>query len=454
MLRSRNGLSSAFTLLLAVITCGHSADRSNTAPHAVSSTAADRAIESSIDGLTRVSKQGVSFDSLANASGFAAVNGPPRFIGGILGTPATTTPSPLRNLVRIGLPALPHLLAHLGDRRKTRLTIKHDMGMGAMWFSDEMEVADYDRVANPAGVNDIARHPEKEIFDMNGSHTLTVGDLCFVAIGQIVNRSYNAVRYQMTACIVLNSPTHTPALAQAVRAEWQGLTPEGYRASLLRDAYNTGNLLTSEGALQRLCFYYPDTGERLTATMLQHPLYDSMITDDFVTQQLAMPPQVWKSNLDRFVRAHGKQYRDAVFIELHRNCVPDSPWEDMPEQVGKARKIMQALYPGSDIDRPGFVNATTAFDRSDLISCLNWKASKRIDTAVLAIFKELQKAKPDDEEAREGAIPCIERLSTRGYRIPCRRYCLAQIKYLSRQPSSPATDQTRDQYRTLLAKLK
>ena len=36
----------------------------------------------------------------------------------------------------------------------------------------------------------------------------------------ITNRPYNAVRYQPTACIVLNSPTTSPVIAKALRAMW------------------------------------------------------------------------------------------------------------------------------------------------------------------------------------------------------------------------------------------
>ena len=44
--------------------------------------------------------------------------------------------------------------------------------------------------------------------------------MCFVAVGQIVGRGYAAVRYQPTACIVINSPTHDAKLRSDVRAAW------------------------------------------------------------------------------------------------------------------------------------------------------------------------------------------------------------------------------------------
>jgi hypothetical protein len=52
------------------------------------------------------------------------------------------------------------------------------------------------------------------------SYTVKVGDVCLVAIGQIVGRDYQAVRYQPTANIVINSPTQNAELRQQVRTIW------------------------------------------------------------------------------------------------------------------------------------------------------------------------------------------------------------------------------------------
>ncbi len=61
-------------------------------------------------------------------------------------------------------------------------------------------------------------------FFVGRKHTVTVGDLCWVALGQIVNRRFDAVRYQPTAIIIVSSPTLSPTLCKQVRADWANLT--------------------------------------------------------------------------------------------------------------------------------------------------------------------------------------------------------------------------------------
>jgi hypothetical protein len=96
-----------------------------------------------------------------------------------------------------------------------------------MEFPDEY---DYNRrtVARPPeGVN---RDPWKSDGPAPPrDHVVTVGDLCFVALGQIVNRWFEAVRYQPTAIVMINSPTASAALKNAVRRDWATLTPDTHR---------------------------------------------------------------------------------------------------------------------------------------------------------------------------------------------------------------------------------
>jgi hypothetical protein len=111
----------------------------------------------------------------------------------------------LKELVTLGPNALPLLLAALDDQTPTKLTIGHDGGFDAMWFSNELPL-------NPVNRFEQAIYREgagKTLTeDQTSSCTIRIGDVCFVAVGQIVGRSYSAVRYQPSSCIVLNSPAH------------------------------------------------------------------------------------------------------------------------------------------------------------------------------------------------------------------------------------------------------
>src|SRR6185436_13894719 len=74
------------------------------------------------------------------------------------------------------------------------------------------------------------------------TYTVKIGDVCFVALGQIVGRFYSAVRYQPTACIIINSPVESPEYRALVREIWESTDPEqALLQSLLVDYSTQGN---------------------------------------------------------------------------------------------------------------------------------------------------------------------------------------------------------------------
>src|SRR5579871_355894 len=147
----------------------------------------------------------------------------------------------LVELVKLGPRALPFLLDSLDDSTPTRITVKHEGDFGDMSFGCEMW-------GNPA--NQPEATALKELFknapyssglDANAVHSYTVkvGDICFVIIGQIVGRRYQAVRNQPTGCIVINSPTRYPAIAKAIRAAWSAPDSDKRLLESLLSDYNT-----------------------------------------------------------------------------------------------------------------------------------------------------------------------------------------------------------------------
>src|SRR6266446_5322149 len=111
-------------------------------------------------------------------------------------------------LVRRGPVALLELIKHLDDKRTTKLEVGNNpsgsqVGVDAfmfMYFSDE-----YD-----SRVPHLIRGPSPMEKDFSGRYTVKVADVCFVLIGQIVNRSLLAVRYQPSGGLVVNSPIEAP----------------------------------------------------------------------------------------------------------------------------------------------------------------------------------------------------------------------------------------------------
>ena len=184
-------------------------------------------------------------------------------------------------LVRLGPKALPILLKALDDQTPTKLVMKHDDGFGGMWFANELR----GNPGNDAEQKVLATVPRQEFGsprDAISSYTVKIGDVCFVIVGQIVGRSYQAVRYQPTACIVINSPSHDAKLAQQVRTIWSSPEPAQHLLDSLLldfasigvfngkslDGWDVGSELQI-GAAMRLIYYFPRQTTNLVATRLQ-----------------------------------------------------------------------------------------------------------------------------------------------------------------------------------------
>ena len=207
-----------------------------------------------INQLQNIGEGDTGYSSTMTGSGFLPL-GVSQASVLVLGQGPTTNATPMRQLVEQGIAAIPGLIAHLNDKRPTRRTITHNLGLGGMFFEDEYDYNHRTTAKQPVGVNRGLGHSFQE---SRHSHTVTVGDLCFVALGQIVNRQFNAVRYQPTACIMINSPTDSDALRAAIVKEWGNLTPEQHKASLVQDFLHPDFENRRIGATLRLGYYYPE----------------------------------------------------------------------------------------------------------------------------------------------------------------------------------------------------
>lgn len=209
----------------------------------------------------------------------------------------------LRELVARGVGALPDLLAHLDDRRATIIRFfstreldwpeYEHADLTREWPADDLSQGN---VYDSRFGNDLPPHVERTWSAIN-THSLTVGDLCFVAIGQIVNRNYCTVQYTGSNTGEITSPTRLPQLVQAVRADWGNLTATEHRDSLIRDVMKSNSTdedpfnARSLHGLQRLCFYYPADGERLLCQLMSRRIYNGDGALKFAWTQLLETPQ-------------------------------------------------------------------------------------------------------------------------------------------------------------------
>ena len=236
-----------------------------------------------IDELTSIDSQSPGINSAAMYEGFIADNGPGSFQGGVLGVSAPKVPPQMRELVRRGAVALPELIGHLADSRPTKLAVgnKDDgrqVGIDAfmfMYFSDEYDP----RMPHWFREEEVKRGPRPMERDFHGRYTVKVGDVCYVLIGQIVNRRLWTVRYQPSAGLVVNSPIEAPALVEKVRNDWGKTDAETLKQSLLEDIRATNHPKRIgpgeyterfvNPALERLRFYFPDTDKALAGDDLK-----------------------------------------------------------------------------------------------------------------------------------------------------------------------------------------
>ncbi|QEL15995.1 hypothetical protein [Limnoglobus roseus] len=225
--------------------------------------------------LAEVDRPDVGYSQTLSGSAFLPVPGQVHELAWTLTHHGLDTSQSLRDLVALGPDSLPFLLDSLGDKTPTKLTFEHGgadaspIGMGCTWLSDEL----------PRG-NDLnpreARVPATlECRGKHGDHVQTyvvkVGDLCLVAIGQIVGRPYMAARYQMTSCTVINSPVEDADLRGRVRKIWASGDPTqtlydslwtDYRTTGVPQGpdltgWNYGSRFQRSAAL-RLLYYFPE----------------------------------------------------------------------------------------------------------------------------------------------------------------------------------------------------
>jgi len=232
--------------------------------------------------------------------------------------PATASPL-MREIVRRGVAALPALLEHVSDERPTRLRVEHSGAFGDMWFSDEYDPQNFTAEQQAMGVRTSLR-------EMNGFEntrpgkrfTVHVGDLCYVAIGQIVGRSLSASHYQPTGCTVVNSPIQNPALAAAVRSDWTGLTADAHRQSLVDDSMSADNGRIVCG-IERLFFYYPDDAESIALTLLARPVKVSPARDrSSDPDQASFDDSVNPGNLAQLINAVGRHSTPKMQNAIYR----------------------------------------------------------------------------------------------------------------------------------------
>jgi hypothetical protein len=271
-------------------------------------------------------------------------------------------PAAFRELVRLGPAAMPALLDHVNDARTTKLKFSNWGGFGGVLAFAEIPVP-FGRSKEVKVIASV--FPEmKRVTDwekggadpvdlLNIEHAITVGDVCFAILGQIVNRPYEAARYQPTGITVVCSPTRDPRIAKALRAWWGAGDPRKLLArSLLDDFFTRGpdSDHLQAGAAARLLVYFPEEAGSLVAARVA-----ALKSEDRTFRARRERVGIEEGLFLRRVLATGHSLVRARWLELLDTKRPElllTALEAAPQECGEdARmKVRQILAATNDSD--------------------------------------------------------------------------------------------------------
>ena len=369
-------------------------------------------IEALIDQLVEIDKPGTGYAQYFSGSNFLPYEDTEQIGTLIIGATARDRSPTLKKIVEAGIGAVPVLIKHLDDDRKVNLPSIESGGI--MWIAFNREY-DFNRATAkeaPKGVNVDGLHHSAGQPDR---HEVTVGDVCFVALGQIVNRSWSAVRYQPTGGRIISSPTQSKDLRQAIIDEWGKLDRQTHRKKLIEDFQTPDWEPRKIGAYIRLSYYYPGDVEKLVLDFLDRPIASSDKTRELVKEITAVTdPADRKNVLDAMMSDFGAHYRDAIEDELleHLRFVEYSR-EREPELVtmgSNARKVLNETFgwPETVTFEDGLAKPQTTFDEFEtarFIEALTHDDSEAIGNRVKQIM-ESERFKEDDSIV-EACLICL-----------------------------------------------
>ncbi len=259
-----------------------------------------------------------------------------------------------------------------------------------------------------------------------------MGDLCYVALGQIVNRNYivgGFIGYGPVGLVQSGSTTRSTFLRKQVIADWGRLTAEGHAATLINDFLKPDTEQRRIEAAIRLSYYYPRHLEPLALALIARPTYPADAVKQFVREKLYKTADGGRRRelLAVFVKRYGEPARGGV----ERQLLEDHRSADAIDESARARRALDLLVElfGKNRNeflagRPIFSDALSDRDKVDFIANgLAFVASEKIETAVLGL---LRGAGEDDDLI----LACMTRLVGRGYDAEIERVCKERIKAL------------------------
>jgi ankyrin repeat protein len=234
-----------------------------------------------IDQLQKLDTQDTGYSGSVSGSSFLPLGH--RSDSVLLLSPATPSGKSdvMLSLAKLGSKAVPALLDHLDDDRKTKIVIKNNFFGFFGIAQDEGEKAE----------DEEEKGKGEKPFASPKQYTLRVGDLCYVALGQIVNRNYTAVQYIPSGNISITSVPHSKKLRADLKKQWGSFNSEKHLASLAKDLNSRKGKGDDDddsarvGASLRLAYYFPKEFESIAVEQLKWPTRDFIETLQFVESE-------------------------------------------------------------------------------------------------------------------------------------------------------------------------
>lgn len=312
-------------------------------------------------------------------------------------------------LIRLGADVVPALVAHLDDKRATPIgpySVRRFHGRSE-WNTKSKSDIPLREETSVAG-------PEAPSTARDDYH-LTVGDLCYEVLGQIVNRDYDCVTWSWMNCDIA-SPGQSSTMRAHLKRTWGTLSRERHCQSLVSDFQLPDSVSRRRGAYHRLAFYYPDTAERVVLEELQKPYYRKEDVDTFCWGSLVIEPDPARRR--QLVTDFVSSRNEAYDYGLQRALRDEARYFDLRQARGQesaaliAGDILCEIYlttaENGDDDVPPYPFPTRA-EQADFIRQLTRDQSRLVGDRVNQI---LETAAEDDGEL----IPaCLNCLANRGY---------------------------------------
>jgi hypothetical protein len=251
----------------------------------------------------------------------------------------------LKKIVEAGMDGFPQLMEHLNDQRKINIPAIKTSGNIFVYPGKAYDFNKRTTKKSPDGVN-VAVNPFGP--GRIEQYEITVGDMCYFAMGQIVNRRWSAA-HSKVGFIELSSPSEHEEIKQAIINEWDTLDHKSHRDNLIADFRNPDSTDRLIGAYLRLSTYYPAEVERLVMEFFDHPQASRTKTIDLTNKLVEIDdPTDRKNTLETFTSKYGEQYKDAIerrlFSEIGEIEFKERVDRSLTVEEVRARKVLHETF--------------------------------------------------------------------------------------------------------------